>query len=105
MAASASTSVAQSQDNRTFKEKSEVLADSIRSKGMRFGKKVADGSVEIADSVKSKAPRVGKKIKRGAETVGDSIESKFPRVKEKTVNAADSVAARSKRAWNALRGK
>lgn len=66
-----------------FKERSQVVADSIRSKGTRFGKRVAEGTAVAVDSVGSKGQRVGRK----ARVVGDT------------------VAVRSKKAWKALKGE
>ena len=64
----ASTDYTIAQDNN-FKAKSERVADSIRSKGTRVGKKIANGTAVVVDSIGSKAPRVGKKV----VAVGDSI--------------------------------
>ena len=104
MAASAANVNAQT-DNRTFKQKSEVVADSVRAKGLRIGRKVADGAVLAADSVAAKAPRIGRKLADGMRVVGDSIESKAPNATRKTRNAADTIAVRSKRAFKALKGE
>jgi len=95
---------AQEQDSN-FKTRSRVVGDSIRSKGLRFGKKVANGTEVVVDSVGAKAPRWGKKVAKKSEVVGDSIRSKAPRWGKKTRQVADSVGVRSKRAWKAIRGK
>ena len=93
---------AQEQDSK-FKTRSRVVADSIRSKGTRFGKKVADGTEVVIDSVGAKAPRWGRKIADGTAVVVDSVGSKgFGR---KTKQVADTVGRRSKKAWKVMRGK
>jgi len=70
-------------EKRTFKERTEVVADSIRAKAPRLGKKIADKSVVVADSIGQKGARVGRK----AKVVGDT------------------VAVRSKKAWKAIKGE
>ncbi len=95
---------AQEQDD-SFKTRSRVVADSVRAKTTRFGKKVAEGTEVVIDSVGAKAPRVGKKIVRGTEVAVDSVGAKAPRWGRKTKQVADTVGVRTKRAWRALRGK
>lgn len=95
---------AQEQDSK-FKTRSRVVADSIRSKGTRFGKKVADGTEVVIDSVGAKAPRWGRKIADGTAVVVDSVGSKGERFGRKTKQVADTVGRRSKRAWKVMRGK
>ena len=95
---------AQEQDSK-FKPRSRVVADSIRSKGTRFGKKVADGTEVVIDSVGAKAPRWGRKIADGTAVVVDSVGSKGERFGRKTKQVADTVGRRSKRAWKVMRGK
>ena len=73
---------AQEQDSK-FKTRSRVVADSIRSKGPRWGKKIANGTAVVVDSVGSKGERFGRKTKQVADTVG----------------------RRSKKAWKVMRGK
>jgi len=95
---------AQEQDD-SFKTRSRVVADSVRSKTTRFGKKVAKGTEVVIDSVAAKAPRVGKKVVKGTEVAVDSVSAKAPRWGKKTMQVADTVGVRTKRAWKALRGK
>ena len=82
---------ANAQDNNTttpsrreaFKQRSEVLADSIRAKAPRLGKRIADGTVVLVDSVGAKGERMGKK----AMVVGDTM------------------AVRTKKAWKVMKGE
>lgn len=71
------------EESKTFKMRSRVVADSIRQKGTRWGKKVAEGTAVAVDSVGSKGERLGRKAKVKADTLG----------------------RRSKRAWKVLRGE
>jgi len=68
---------------RTFKERSEVVADSIRAKAPRVGRRIAERSVVIADSIGEKGARAGQR----AKVIGDT------------------VAVRSKKAWKAIKGE
>lgn len=83
LVATASAQDKSAPEKRTFKERSEVVADSIRSKVPRFGKRVAEKSAVIVDSIGSKGTRVGRK----AKVVGDT------------------VAVRSKKAWKVMKGE
>ncbi len=100
-----STYVSAKEQDSNFKTRSRVVADSIRSKGTRFGKKVAEGTELVVDSVGAKAPRWGKKISEGTAVAVDSIGSKGERFGKKSKQVADTIGKRTKRAWKALRGK
>lgn len=70
--------------------RSHAIADSIRSKGARWGKKVANGTAMVVDSAGPTLDRAGEKMER---------------VSEKTKVKADTALQRSRRAWKVLRGK
>lgn len=82
VAASVATPRIQAQDD-AFRNKSRVVADSIRTKGTRVGQKVAEGTADFVDSIGPRAERFGEK----AKVVGDTI------------------VQRSKRAWKVLKGE
>jgi len=87
MAALMATATAQ--DNKTqtkrelLKQRSELLADSIRAKAPRMGKRIAESTAVLVDSVGVKSERMGKK----AKVVGDTM------------------AVRSKKAWKVMKGE
>lgn len=83
LVATASAQEKRTPEKRTFKERSEVVADSIRAKVPRFGKRVAEKSAVIVDSIGEKGTRVG----RRAKVVGDTM------------------AVRSKKAWKVMKGE
>ena len=82
VAVSVTTPRMQAQDD-AFRNKSRVVADSIRTKGTRIGQKVAEGTADFVDSIGPRAERVGEK----AKVVGDTI------------------IQRSKRAWKVMKGE
>lgn len=95
---------AQEQDSK-FKTRSRVVADSIRSKGTRLGKKVARGTEVAIDSVGAKVPRWGRKVSERTAVTVDSIGSKGERFGRKSKQVADTIGRRSKKAWKIMRGK
>lgn len=69
--------------SRTFRERAQVAADSIRAKGTRFGQRAAEGTAVFVDSVGAKGQRIG----------------------EKAMPMADTVVTRTRKAWKALKGE
>ena len=83
IALSAMPAMTCAQGSEAPQSKATVVADSIRSKGTRIGKKVAEGTAVVVDSAGSKGTRIGKKA----------------------VVVADTIAHRSKKAWKAMKGE
>lgn len=96
---------ASKQRRATFKERSEVLADSIRAKAPRLGKSIAEKGEIFADSVGAKAPRLGKSIAEKGVVFADSVGAKGVRFGEKARIAGDTMAVRSRKAIKVMKGE
>lgn len=111
--ASAVSMQAQTQDNNTpGKERVEVMKDSLRAKGDRWGKRIADGAAVAADSISAKGTRlgrrgavVGRKVVDGAVEAADSIGQATIRFSDRAKVKMDTVSTRTRKAVKVLQGK
>ena len=111
--ASAVSMQAQTQDNNTpGKERMEVMKDSLRSKGDRWGKRISEGAALAADSLTAKGSRlsrrgavVGRKVMDGAAEAADSIGQATIRFTDRTKVKMDTISTRTRKAVKALQGK